>query len=61
MNNKFNTDDKKRKIKLNLADILMPDEQYEIYDIWEKKSIGKFKNSFSAVIPPHGAGLYKII
>lgn len=57
----FNTDDKERKIKLCLSDILMPDEQYEIYDIWEKKSIGKFKNSFSAVIPPHGAGLYKII
>lgn len=57
----FNTDDKERKIKLCLSDILMPDEQYEIYDIWEKKSIGKFKNSFSAAIPPHGAGLYKII
>lgn len=57
----FNTDDKERKIKLCLSDILMSDEQYEIYDIWEKKSIGKFKNSFSAAIPPHGAGLYKII
>ena len=57
----FNTDDKERKIKLCLSDILMPDEQYEIYDIWEKKSLGKFKNSFSAAIPPHGAGLYKII
>lgn len=57
----FNTDDKDRKIKLCLSDILMPDEQYEIYDIWEKKSIGKFKNSFWATIPPHGAGLYKII
>lgn len=56
----FNTDDKNRKIKLSLSDILMPDEQYEIYDIWEKKAVGKFKNSFWATIPPHGAGLYKI-
>lgn len=56
----FNTDCKERKINLSLSDILMPDEQYRIYDIWEKKSIGKFKNSFSAIIPPHGVGLFKI-
>ena len=56
----FNTGDKKRKIKLSLADILMPDESYEIYDIWEKKIIGKFKNGFTASVEPHGAVLIKI-
>ena len=56
----FNTDDKERKIKLSLADILMPDESYEIYDIWEKKIIGKFKNGFTASVEPHGAVLIKI-
>lgn len=56
----FNTDDKERKIKLSLADALMPDEKYEIYDIWNKESLGRFKNSFSQKIAPHGAGLYKI-
>ncbi len=56
----FNTDDKERKIKLGLADALMPDEKYEIYDIWNKESLGRFKNSFSQKIAPHGAGLYKI-
>ena len=56
----FNTDDKKRKIKLSLSDILMPDESYEIYDIWEKKIIGKFKNGFTASVEPHGAVLIKI-
>lgn len=56
----FNTDCKKRNIKLCLADILMPDEKYEIYDIWAEKSLGVFKNTFNAEIEPHGAGLYKI-
>ncbi len=56
----FNTDNKKRTIKLDLADILMPDEKYSIYDIWNKKALGIFKNSFRAEIAPHGAGLYKI-
>ena len=56
----FNTDNKAKKLLLNLADILMPDEKYEIYDIWANKSLGCFKNAFKAEIEPHGAGLYKI-
>lgn len=56
----FNTKDREQKIRLSLTDILMPGESYEIYDIWNKISLGVFKNSFAAVIPPHGAGLYKI-
>lgn len=56
----FNTDNKAKKLLLNLADILMPDEKYEIYDIWANKSLGCFKNTFKAEIEPHGAGLYKI-
>lgn len=56
----FNTRDKAYTVKLDLTEILMPDETYGIYDIWNKKQLGEFKNSFKAVIPPHGAGLYKI-
>ena len=56
----FNTDNKAKKLLLNLADILMPDEKYEIYDIWANKSLGCFKNTFKAEIEPHGAGLYKV-
>lgn len=56
----FNTDNRERSISVSLADILMPDEKYELYDIWQSKTLGTFKNSFKAVIPPHGAGLYKI-
>lgn len=57
----FNTDDKERKIKLSLADILMPDNAYSIYDIWSKAELGSFKNSFTATVAPHGACLYKIV
>lgn len=56
----FNTDDKVRKIKLSLADILMPDEEYEIYDIWQKQSLGKFKNSFSPTVSSNNTALIKI-
>lgn len=56
----FNTKDVEQTVKLDLTEILMPGKKYAFYDIWEKKSAGEFKNSFKAVIPPHGAGLYKI-
>lgn len=56
----FNTSDGEKTIRLDLGDILMPDEQYSIYDIWNSKEAGCFKNSFNAVVAPHGAGLFKI-
>jgi hypothetical protein len=56
----FNTRDVEHKIKLDLTQILMPDEKYSVRDIWNDKDLGEFKNSFSAQIQPHGAGLYKI-
>ncbi len=56
----FNTKDTEQNVKLNLTEILMPDEKYTIYDIWAKEEIGRFKNTFKTSIPPHGAGLYKI-
>lgn len=55
----FNTSDNEKTIRLDLCDILMPDEQYSIYDIWNNKEAGCFKNSFNAVVAPHGAGLFK--
>ncbi len=56
----FNTRDKEHSVKLDLAQILMPDEKYAVYDIWNKENSGEFKNTFKPVIAPHGAGLYKI-
>lgn len=56
----FNTRDTEHRITINLSEILMPDEKYNIYDIWEKENLGKFKNKFTHTIASHGAGLYKI-
>ncbi len=56
----FNTRDKEATVKLNLTEILMPDEKYNVYDIWNKKTYSGVKNTFKAEIAPHGAGLYKI-
>ena len=56
----FNTGDKKRIVKLNLCDILMPGTCYSVYDIWGKAHLGKFKNTLKAEVEPHGAKLFKI-
>lgn len=56
----FNTRDKEHAVRLDLTEILMPDEKYSVYDIWNKTEVGEFRNVFKAVLPPHGAGLYKI-
>lgn len=56
----FNTKDKEQTIKLDLSDILMPDDTYTVYDIWSKQTVGSFKNSFKAKVAPHGAVLVKI-
>lgn len=56
----FNTRNKEHAVKLNLDDILMPDQNYSVYDIWNKKDLGKYKKKFKAMLASHGAGLYKI-
>ncbi|MGN1201764.1 MAG: alpha-galactosidase, partial [Eubacterium sp.] len=57
----FNTRDTQHTVKLNLTEILMPDKKYTVYDIWNKEALGSFNNIFKVTLPPHGAGLYKII
>lgn len=56
----FNTRDDDHNVGLELGEILMPDTEYTVYDIWNKKIVGIFKNKFTANIKSHGAGLYKI-
>ena len=56
----FNTDDKERKIKFDLTDVLMPDAKYNAYDIWEKADLGTVKNKITATVAPHGAKLFKL-
>lgn len=56
----FNTDNKGRKIKYDFSQILMPDTEYTFYDIWKNREAGKYKNSITLDIPPHGAVLLKV-
>lgn len=33
---------------------------YDVYDLWEQKSIGTFKTKFSKLLPPHGSAIYRL-
>lgn len=56
----FNTDTKIKKIKADLAQILMPGTSYDVYDIWQHKELGTTKNSITLEVDPHGARLIKL-
>ncbi len=56
----FNTDTKIKKIKADLTQILMPNTNYDVYDIWQNQSIGTAKNSLTLEVDPHGARLIKL-
>ena len=56
----FNTDEKERTITCDLTDILLPDTDYRVWDIWEEAEGGTVKNRLKATVLPHGAKLYKI-
>ena len=58
----FNISDKKAPIDIGVdwAQIGLDDSTYRITDLWAKKDLGSFNNTFSAPIPMHGAGLYKV-
>lgn len=56
----FNTDTKAKKIKADLTQILMPNTEYTMYDIWQKQTIGTAKNSLKLEVEPHGARLIKL-
>ena len=38
----------------------LTDSVYNVRDLWASKDLGTYKNGFSASIPMHGAGLYRI-
>ncbi len=56
----FNTDTKIKKIKADLTQILMPNTNYDVYDIWQNQSICTVKNSLTLEVDPHGAKLIKL-
>ncbi len=48
-------------IKVQFKDLgLTSEAEFNVRDLWAKKDLGVFINSFGALIPSHGAGLYRI-
>ncbi len=58
----FNISDKLNPIDIgaNWEQLGLQDSVYQVRDLWTGKDMGSFSNRFSAPIPIHGAGLYKI-
>ena len=56
----FNTDDRPRRIRVPLGEILMPDTAYTLHDVWAGKTLGTRKNAVSMPADPHGARLLRI-
>jgi alpha-galactosidase len=58
----FNISDKNYPIHIGVGwgQIGLQDSTYNVRDLWAKKDLGGFSERFSAPIPAHGAGLYKV-
>ncbi|MBS1653359.1 MAG: glycoside hydrolase family 27 protein [Bacteroidetes bacterium] len=55
----FNKEDNKQSIVISLKDIGIK-KSCKVIDLWSGKTIGIYKNEFSAEINIHGAGLYEL-
>ena len=56
----FNTDDRPRRIRVPLGEMLMPDTAYTVHDVWAGDTIGVYKNAVTLPVNPHGAALLRI-
>jgi alpha-galactosidase len=55
----FNRGDKWAKMILRFEDIKLCGVQ-PVRDLWQRKDLGEFKNSFSTMVPIHGAAFVKV-
>lgn len=55
----FNTGNKKQEVVFDFGTEHMY-SKYKIRDLWRRMDIGIYEKKFGAVIPPHGAGLYRM-
>jgi hypothetical protein len=53
------SDNDKRKIKVTWEELGIVGK-FTVRDLWQKKDIGKFTDSFEMTINPHGCGFYKV-
>ncbi len=56
----FNTDDKPRKVRVDLRNMLMPDAKYAVRDIWTQTDIGEYRNALTLDTASHGARLISV-
>lgn len=47
------------EVKVSFKDMGLEGE-CKVRDLWKKSDVGNFKGGYSAMIPCHGAGLYRI-
>ncbi|WP_261936627.1 glycoside hydrolase family 27 protein [Sphingomonas bisphenolicum] len=55
----FNTGDKPREVGIRLRDLGI-DGPVAVRDLWAGKALGQQAERVSAMLPPHGAGLYRL-
>jgi len=56
----FNRSSGDEKISVSWQEIELSEQEATVRDLWEKKDLGRFQDSFSAVVPSHGAVMVKI-
>jgi len=55
----FNTTAKEREVGIDFR-WLGISSQVRVRDLWERRDIGTANGRFAAILPPHGAGLYRL-
>lgn len=55
----FNLADKDQNINFNF-ELEYLRGKYLVRDLWQQKDLGVFENNFKALLPPHGAAIYKL-
>jgi hypothetical protein len=56
----FNTTDKPREVGIDFRWIGLTG-QVRVRDLWDRKDISTARGRYAATLPPHGAGLYRLI
>ena len=55
----FNSSDKAREVSIALRDLGL-DGAREVRDLWARRPLATASGRFAQVVPPHGAGLYRL-
>jgi alpha-galactosidase len=56
----FNRSSGDTEISVSWQEIELSVEQAAVRDLWEKKDLGRFQNSYSVLVPSHGCVMVKI-